>query len=399
MTITEVIRRLASLGASPEDDAEERLRKAVLTLFASLVAALALVWVGSYLAAGLPVPAMIPLAYQAGAILGLVYLARTKRLRGVQLSQLWLILLLPPLLQWSLGGFVTGSAVIMWSFTAPLGALLFLGRREAVPWFLAFIGLVAVSGVLEVVARRPVVVPRPLSVTFFALNIVGPAVATFMMLRYFVGERDRERLRSERLLLNVLPAPIAERLKEDGGVIADAHAEVTVVFADLVAFTPLAERMPAEDTVSVLDRIFSAFDRLADRWGLEKIKTIGDAYMVASGLPEPRPDHAEAAAGMALDMLEETARCEEELGLPLTVRIGMESGPVVAGVIGRRKFIYDLWGDTVNTASRMESHGVPGAIQVGPKAHALLRDRHRFTERESIEVKGKGVMTTYLLTR
>ena len=170
-----------------------------------------------------------------------------------------------------------------------------------------------------------------------------------------------------------------------------------VLFADIVGFTPLAQELSPADAVAMLDRMFTAWDVLTERHGLEKIKTIGDAYMVAGGLPTPREDHAEAIADMALEMGAEVERCAAETGLSLEVRIGIDTGPVVAGVIGRAKFIYDLWGDTVNTASRMESHGVPGAIQVTERAYEQLRDRYDLRHRGTIEVKGKGPMTTYLL--
>jgi class 3 adenylate cyclase len=210
-------------------------------------------------------------------------------------------------------------------------------------------------------------------------------------------ELDLEREKSERLLLNVLPAPIAARLKQTEGVIADGFPEVTVLFADIVDFTSRSERIAPEQVVEVLNDLFSAFDRLARQRGLEKIKTIGDAYMVVGGLPEPRPDHAEAVAEMALTMLEEVAGRSDPSGRPLAVRIGIDTGPVVAGVIGTSRFSYDLWGDTVNTASRMESHGVPGCIQVTGRTYRRLRDRYRFQRRGPIPVKGKGDVVTYFL--
>jgi adenylate cyclase len=206
-----------------------------------------------------------------------------------------------------------------------------------------------------------------------------------------------EEEKSERLLLNMVPASIAARLKQTQGVIADAFAEVTVLFADLVDFTPRSQQLAPEQVVQVLNELFSAFDRLAQRHGLEKIKTIGDAYMVAGGLPDPRPDHAQAAAEMALAMREEVARRRDPSGQPLQVRIGIDTGPVVAGVIGTSKFSYDLWGDTVNTASRMESDGVVGHIQVTARTFQCLRDGYRFQRRGPIPVKGKGEMVTYFL--
>lgn len=207
-----------------------------------------------------------------------------------------------------------------------------------------------------------------------------------------------EQEKSERLLLNILPEAIAQRLKQNQDLIADSFQEVTVLFADIVGFTELSTRVSSTELVEILNAIFSDFDRLADRHSLEKIKTIGDAYMVVGGLPTPRKDHAESVAEMALDMLAEIGQFKAETGESLNIRIGIGTGPVVAGVIGIKKFIYDLWGDTVNTASRMESHGVPGGIQVAPSTYELLRDKYLFEERPNIQIKGKGQMTTYLLT-
>jgi adenylate cyclase len=206
-----------------------------------------------------------------------------------------------------------------------------------------------------------------------------------------------ERERSERLLLNVLPAPIAERLKAGAETIADELKETTVLFADIVGFTALAARLPAAQVVVLLNETFSAFDDLAARHGLEKIKTIGDAYMVAGGVPRPRGDHAHAVAEFALAMREAMASLRERLGAAVEVRIGLHCGPTVAGVIGRQKFIYDLWGDTVNTASRMESHGVPGEIHVSQDAARRLESDFELKSRGTIEVKGKGPMQTFFL--
>jgi class 3 adenylate cyclase len=230
-----------------------------------------------------------------------------------------------------------------------------------------------------------------------ALLLLGEAIRGRRALdaahRLLLAEQER----SEGLLLNVLPAPIADRLKQGEKVIADRFPEVTVLFADLVDFTASSDRSSPERVVQVLADLFTAFDRLATRHGLEKIKTVGDAYMVAGGLPVPRPDHAEAVAEMALAVREEAGRHRDPAGRPLQVRIGIDSGPVVAGVIGTAKFSYDLWGDTVNTASRMESIGVPGCIQVTDRAYRRLRDRYRFERRGPVQVKGKGELVTWFL--
>lgn len=206
-----------------------------------------------------------------------------------------------------------------------------------------------------------------------------------------------EQKKSEKLLLNVLPEPIAQRLKQKPEIIADSFASVTILFADIVGFTKMSSRISAPRLVELLNEIFSAFDELAIQHGLEKIKTIGDAYMVVGGLPVERPDHAEAIAEMALDMQEAIARIDIKHREAFCMRIGIHSGPVVAGVIGTNKFSYDLWGDAVNLASRMESHGIPGCIQVSEATYQLLKDKYLFEKRGSIPLKGCGEMTTYLL--
>lgn len=206
-----------------------------------------------------------------------------------------------------------------------------------------------------------------------------------------------EQERSERLLLNILPQAIAERLKEGESTIADTFSDVTVMFADLVGFTKLSANLSPAELVELLNQIFSSFDELAEKYGLEKIKTIGDAYMVVGGLPTPRKDHAEAIADMALDILEKIAQTPTKDGQILKIRIGINTGTVEAGVIGTKKFTYDLWGDTVNTANRMESHGLPGAIQVTKATYERLSDKYIFKERGILDVKGKGEMMTYLL--
>jgi class 3 adenylate cyclase len=390
--------RLAGIGAEPSDSEELRLRKAVLTLSSTLIASLAFVWVATYATLGLWVSAAIPFAYQLASAAGIFTFARTRRYQLFRRSQLWLSLLLPFALQWSLGGFKNSSAVSLWAFTSPLGALLFVGARQAVPWFVGFVGLVAVSGAIDpaLVAGAPHI-PGGLVVAFFVLNVGGVTTTAYVLLQYFVREREREQARSERLLLSVLPEPVAARLKNDEGIIADECAEVTVLFADIVGFTPLADGLPAAQVVALLDRVFARWDALATRHELEKIKTIGDAYMVAGGIPLPRADHVEAVAEMALAMGPELACVAAETGVAFDVRIGIDTGPVVAGVIGRAKFIYDIWGDTVNTASRMESHAPPGTIQVTERVHKGLHQGYELCPRGTIEVKGKGPMTTYLL--
>jgi adenylate cyclase len=403
-TLRRATRALAALGVVPEDSEDERLSKAILTLAATLMSAMAIVWVATYWRLGLWRSGAIPFAYQLATVAGLVVFARTKRFGPFRASQLVMIFALPFLLQASLGGFRTSSAVELWAVTAPLGALLFQGPRTATPWFVAFVVGTVVSGLLEPSLHGEGDVPTSIIVTFFVLNLIGVFTTVFVLVRYFVGERGRvlealrvEQDRSERLLLNILPATIAERLKDAPEVIADAFDSVTVLFADIVGFTPYAKDRPPAEVVAVLNRLFSAFDDLADHHGIEKIKTIGDAYMVAAGLPVPRADHQTVMAEMALDMRGEVERFRVETGLELHVRIGIDCGPVVAGVIGHRKFSYDIWGDTVNMASRMEAHGVPACIQVSHDLYVALRDDYVLRERGTVDIKGTGPTITYLL--
>ena len=389
--------RLADAAALPADDRETRTRKASLIVLALVIVPLTPVWVVTYWVLGLGLAGSIPLAYGLISIALLGHFVRTKRFAAFRDSQLVLMLVLPFALQWSLGGFVASSAIAVWGFASPMGALAFRGPRQAAPWFAAYLGLVVFSAVIDpALTSHAGEIPEPIRLGFFAANIIGVSLVTYLVLQYLMRALDRERAKSERLLRNVLPERIAERLKEADGVISERFAEVTVLFADIVGFTAFAESVSPERVVEVLDELFTSFDRLAEKRGLEKIKTIGDAYMVAGGLPEPRPDHAEAVADMGLAMREEVERFAAN-STDLSVRIGIDSGPVVAGVIGRRKFIYDLWGDTVNTASRMESHGIPGCIQVTERVHERLKDAYLFEPRGLIEVKGKRKVAAYFL--
>jgi class 3 adenylate cyclase len=332
------------------------------------------------------------------SVITLVIFARTKRVGFFRDSQLFLMLALPFLLQWSLGGYIASSAVSLWALVAPFGALFILGPQRAIPWFLGFVVLTAISGLIDPwLSRDPAQIPTSIVTTFFVLNVTGVALTAYLLLQYAVRARDRALASAELLLLNVLPASIADRLRRVPGVIADRHDDVTVLFADVVDFTAFSDRTTPERVVAVLDEVFSAFDDLAARFGLEKIKTIGDAYMAVAGVPAPRPDHVEAAADMAIAMQSTLRGVCSTLGLDMHLRIGLNTGPVVAGVIGRHRFIYDLWGDTVNLASRMESTSLPDRIQVTEAVFDRLRGMFEFEPRGEVDVKGKGRVRSYFL--
>lgn len=261
----------------------------------------------------------------------------------------------------------------------------------------------------RLVAHAPLQISLSISSTLLSLGGIGALVAyrlerqarqSFLQRRLIdeqVAALATEKARAEELLLNVLPASIAERLKRGQRPIADGFPRVSVLFADIVGFTKMSERVTPVELVDRLNRMFSSFDDLADKLKLEKIKTIGDAYMVAGGLHSHEYDHAQTIAEMALGMQRRASQFGVEFGEPLSIRIGIHTGPVVAGVIGKRKFIYDVWGDTVNTASRMESHGEPGMIHVTDETRALLKEMYELESRGEISVKGKGIMRTWFL--
>jgi guanylate cyclase len=281
--------------------------------------------------------------------------------------------------------------------------------RAGVRWFIAFLVVFLGSGIAGIVVGFVApdaieTLPAWFSNLLLVLNIAVGGTFVFTLLALFAQQRrdaqvalQVEHARAETLLLNILPGSIADRLKASPHTIADRVEHASVLFADVVDFTPRSMALPPEEVVGMLDRLFSHFDDLAERYELEKIKTIGDAYMVAAGVPTPRPDHAQALARLALDMVSCMQPGGEVADLGLELRIGLNSGPVVAGVIGRKKFLYDLWGDAVNTASRMESAGTPGRIQVTEATADLLRDDFELERRGTISVKGKGEMETWYL--
>jgi adenylate cyclase len=396
--------RVALVGADPRDDEDMRARKALLVLISVLILPVAALWGALYLVLGSPV-GVVPFVYFAVLLGALVVFSRTRDFPKLLVVAQLDILLAPTLSMIPLGGFIEAGGVGLWGILAPLGTLVFSEVRTAARWYVAWVVVFLGSGIAgEIVG--PVWDPLPVwfTTTMLALNITIGGAIVFTLLAVFASERRAalaalrvEQVKAENLLLNILPRSIAERLKAEDRPIADQFDSASILFADVVDFTPWSERLPPSEVVGYLDRLFTHFDTLAERHGLEKIKTIGDCYMAAAGVPTPRPDHARVLALMALDMLEAMHSTDELGHLGLELRAGINSGPVVAGVIGRKRFLYDLWGDAVNTASRMESYGAPGRIQISRPTYELLRDEFECEPRGTITVKGKGEIEAWYL--
>ena len=392
-----IIHRLISIADEPTDDDDFRLRKrvGVVVGYLTLVAPLGVIFFG----AGSPISYAMGLGLPVLSAINLVVLARSRRFDR------YVVVVLVSGVLFTLGadvliGGVTAGAGVIWAFLAPVYALLALGPRRATGWFFVYLAVLLTAILLDPWVTATVAAP-PYTVRLisYAQNLAVPLGITFFLLRYTDLRRRAAEARSEELLTNAIPISIAARLKHGDERIADAYPNTTVLFADLVGFTPWAGRTDPDLVVSFLDDLFSRFDALAATSGVEKIKTIGDSYMAVAGAPLARSDHADAAMAMARGMLAVLAEVRDRAGLTLELRIGLASGPVVGGVIGQKRILFDLWGDTVNVASRMESSGVPGRIQLAPSTWELLRESsaYSFEARQPIEVKGLGLMTTYLL--
>jgi len=398
VALTHRLRRVLEVGCLPTDSDQEKVRKEVFVVM-NLGGALAgVLWAIMYAALGKPASGLIPLVLSVVVAAVLARFVVTKRLGLLPVPFLGSGIVLPLWLQLSLGGYVHGSAVVMWAFMAPLFSLLIRPARETAIWLAAFVGDLILAAMLDAsVAQSVQPLPNIAILTLFALNIAGIGQLIFLVISYFRVQRDAAERRSERLLLNVLPELIAARLKRGEEPIADHHDDISVLFADLAGFTVRSAHETPAETVAVLNEVFSVFDGLVSRYGLEKIRTIGDSYMVAAGVPVARSDHAHAICAMAIDLRREVAGLNSEHDWDLSFRIGINSGPAVAGIVGREKFHYDLWGDTVNIASRMESHGLPDQIQVTESVYERVKNDFILERRGVIDVKGKGPTVTYLL--
>ena len=407
--------RLSNRVITPRDTDEQKLQKTLLIFACGLMGFAAMLWLVIYHAMGIKYSATVPLIYLAvsAATLG-IYLWNLN-FDFFRFAQTSLYLFVPFIMQWSIGSYVTSSGVMLWALLAPIGVMVFQGPKESVPWFFAYLVMTAVSGFFDYYlaygTEKSSGMPLQTIAVFFVLNFAAMSTIVYLLVVYFVRQKDRlkealdrqhsllqvEQERSERLLLNVLPGHIAERLKRDPSVIADGLADCTVMFADLTDFTRLSEELPPRDMVAMLNEVFSWFDGLAEQYQLEKIKTIGDAYMVAGGLLDHDAKYTEAIVNMALDVRDRISERKTRTGESLGIHIGIGSGPVVAGVIGVKKFIYDLWGNAVNVASRLSTEATSGGILVDVTTYRRLRGLYQFEGPESLTVKGQRQLTAYRL--
>jgi len=405
--------RLADAAVDVNDDEITRLRKTLLLLASGLMNVAAVVWLLVYWWMGLKMPTSIPFGFQILSALVVYIYLRTHNFEFFRIAQLALFLFFPFVVQWAIGSFVSSSGVALLALLAPIGAMVCIGPKESIPWFFAFVVLTILSGFFDfyLASGDDYGIPLKTIAVFFVMNFTMLSTMIWLLLRYFVQQRDVfqheltrqhallavERQRSERLLNSVLPEHIAARLKRSSEPIADGFPDISVMFADVVGFTRLSERLAPKQVVTFLDEVFSRFDELVDKHRLDKIKTIGDAYMVAGGLVGEAGDYVERTAAMALDMIE-IARTDPGLrAYGLELHVGIATGPAVAGVIGSKRFVYDLWGDTVNVAFRITGEARNGSIFVDKTTYRRINQRFRFEDEHEITVKGKDPMIVYRL--
>ena len=393
---------------------EDKLHKDLLIFACAFMNLAVVLWLAIYWIMGLHFSANVPLIYQVISVASLVHFWKYKNFEIFRFVQLSLFLFVPFIMQWSIGSSVTSSGVMLWALLAPIGALVVSGWRNSIPWFIAYMVMTVVSGFFDYYlgsGNDNGIAMKTIGL-FFALNFAAMSSIIYFLVRYFVVEMEKirrqldqqhqllaeEQNKSERVLLNVLPSNIAQRLKNHPGLIADGHADVTVMFADLVNFTQLTEALSPEQMVGLLNTIFSGFDQLCEKYGVEKIKTIGDAYMVVGGLNRDNSNYTNDIADMALEMRTFVVNHPDMSRFQLDIHSGIATGPVVAGVIGTKRFIYDLWGDTVNIASRLTDEAMEGVVQVDKTTYNRIRHDYAFEPPATITVKGKGEMVMYRLT-
>ncbi|MBP6786507.1 MAG: hypothetical protein KA170_02880 [Candidatus Promineofilum sp.] len=394
-----LFKRLEQHLALPGDDETQRVRKVAAFAAGALGVVTAGVFAALYQVGGAPQLSRLYLLTMVwtGVTLA-IFVYRPRTYYGAVLVTSIYVTIHPWIVVMVSGGLRSGLLPMFWALTGPAISLLLLGIRPAIFNVLLYSLMATLTIVLDPqLAGRVPDLPEWVAQSSALLSALVPSTMVLLISMYLFQQLERAQQQTDRLLLNILPPPIANQLKKSPNTIAEDYGDVTVMFADIVDFTHMSAAADPCDVVELLNAIFSDFDELADRYGLEKIKTIGDAYMVVGGLQGSRPDHTAAVVAFAIDVLDAVKAHRALNGQSIHLRIGIHHGPSVAGVIGRRKFIYDLWGDTVNTASRMESYGLADVIQVTEAVKERLGDRYVFELRGPIAIKGKGQMMTYLL--
>lgn len=383
------------------------LSKAILSILVVAESIVSIFWIYtlSGLGEGYALMALFPYIYIIFSYVSLLVFYRYKKFEYFTFTQLIMLLVMPFFMQWVIGGYEASSGIAIWAILSPIGALMILGTRQSTAWFILFAVLAALSWSMnDQFMLNSLPIPIHIKNTFFLMNIMGTTCILYAVMRYFQSQKERtmqelalEQARSEKLLLNVLPQSIASRLKDNDMRIADSHESVTVLFADIAGFTKLTSSISAAQLVEMLSQLFSRFDQLAEKHGLEKIKTIGDGYMVVGGAPTHLDNHATIVTELAIEMFDALAMFNENTNNSLKMRIGISTGAVVAGVIGTSKFAYDLWGDPVNMASRMEQTAITNSIQLSQATYELIDGQFDFEMRKQVQVKGKGKVNTYML--
>jgi len=391
---------IGSRFARRQDDTQEiRSEKTAIFMLAGACSVAGILWsIGYFAVFGWTLTTLLPLLFSVivGASIGVSQLTKSHRLLiNVQIAS---IIVITAVIQWSIGGIFDSGAVLIWASLGPISALMFTSRKASIGWFALFLLTVAITVIFDdEFSSNALETTRTTQISFFVANISVSSLIIFVFAGYWVRAAIVERLRANRLLLNVLPHEIAEALKLSDQTIADSFDSVSVLFADVVGSTPLFSELSPQQVVDWLNEVFSMLDEVVGRHDLEKIRTMGDGYMVGSGLPKRRFDHATALVNCAAEMIEKLKELPPRHGSRMEFRFGINSGPVVAGVIGKSKFHYDLWGDTVNVASRMESTGEADRIHISDNTYQLVKDTIVCTSRGELDIKGKGLMHTWFV--
>jgi len=393
--LSKVLSLAARIGADPSDGDELRLRKTVfvgLMVFGALPSEIS---IGAVLFAfGEPVVGAMLFVFALNWLLITIFFGLMPRHYRFFLWCAFSNGLLNSFVFSALLGTSLSVVGMLWTFLTALWALVADDPKYAWRWFAAYIVLLGIRVALQPYLRPSSLLPPTIDMIVAVMSMIGVTAITFFTLSYFADQKNLFQEKADHLLLNILPKEIAAILKNEDRLIADQFDGASILFADVVNFTPMSAQMSPTELVELLNEVFSHFDSLVEKYGLEKIKTIGDCYMAAAGVPRPRSDHAHTLARMALDIRDYVDQ-HEFRGKHLAFRIGINSGAVVAGVIGRKKFIYDLWGDAVNTASRMESQGAGGIIQITEATYDLVKNDFVCESRGVIDVKGKGAMKVW----